>query len=191
MQPMWFIEDGCKVVNGVYYNASNQASDSTSGMLALRMYLNKVYDCDTCNGKDNDGGQTVDAEVDPNKMPDPQTGYINPYAGYNSVLFRNIFLQQSVYVDAQNTELSLKAVAYAMRSASITVDGITLQPFSPEGAMHFFVNTRIKRWQKKVSSYDGERKYIDFTSTTADMLYFYALQGLGLTSLPAFSIVST
>lgn len=186
MQPMWFLEDGCKVVNGVYYNASNQASDSTSGMLALRMYLNKVYDCDTCNGKDNDGGQTVDAEVDPNKMPDPQTGYINPYAGYNSVLFRNIFLQQSVYVDAQNTELSLKAVAYAMRSASITVDGITLQPFSPEGAMHFFVNTRIKRWQKKVSSYDGERKYIDFTSTTADMLYFYALQGLGLTSLPAF-----
>jgi hypothetical protein len=186
MQPMWFLEDGCKVVNGVYYNAGNQASDSTSGMLALRMYLNKVYDCDTCNGKDNDGGQTVDAEVDPNKLPDPQTGYTNPSAGYNSVLFRNIFLQQTVNVDAQGTELSLRTVASAMRSQSTTVDGITLVPFSPEGAKHFFVDARIKRWQKKVSSYDGERKYIDFTGTTADQIYFYALQGLGLTSLPAF-----
>ena len=186
MQPMWFLEDGCKVVNGVYYNAENEASDSTSGMLAMRMYLNKVYDCDTCNGKDNDGGQTVDAEVDPNKMPDAQTGYTNPYAGYNSVLFRNIYLQQTVYVDAQNTELSLRTVASAMRSCTATVGGLTLKPFSPEGAYYFFVTARIKRWQKKVSSYDGERKYIDFTSTTANNIYFYALQGLGLTSLPAF-----
>ena len=186
MQPMWFLEDGCKVVNGVYYNPNEQPNDTTTGMLALRMYLNKVYDCDTCNGKDNDGGQTIDAEVDPNKMPDALTGYTNPYAGYNSTLFRNIYLQQSVYVDAQNTELSLRTVASAMRSRSTTVDGMTLIPFSPEGAMHFFVNSRIKRWPKKVSSYDGERKYIDFTGTTANNIYFYALQGLGLTSLPAF-----
>jgi len=186
MQPMWFLEDGCKVVNGVYYNDANEESDSTTGTLAMRMYLNKVYDCDTCNGKDNDGGQTVDAEVDPNKMPDAQTGYTNPYAGYNSVLFRNIYLQQTVYIDAQNTELSLRTVASAMRSCTATIDGQTLQPFSPEGATYFFLTARIQRWQKKVSSYDGERKYIDFTSTTANNIYFYALQGLGLTSLPAF-----
>ena len=186
MQPMWFLEDGCKIVDGVYYNADNQASDSTTGMLAMRMYLNKVYDCDTCNGKDNDGGQTVDAEVDPNKLPDELTGYTNPYAGYNSVLFRNIYLQQAVNVDAQGTELSLRTVASAMRSCTATVDGLTLQPFSPAGANYFFLTARIKRWQKKVSSYDGERKYIDFTSTTANNIYFYALQGLGLTSLPAF-----
>lgn len=184
MQPMWFLEDGCKVVNGVYYNASNEVSDSTNGQLAMRMYLNKVYDCDTCNGKDNDGGQTVDAEVDPNKMPEGD--YTNPYAGYNSVLFRNIYLQQTVYIDASGTELSLRTVASAMRSCTATVGGLTLQPFSPEGAMYFFLTARIKRWQKKVSSYDGERKYIDFTSTTANNIYFYALQGLGLTSLPAF-----
>jgi len=184
MQPMWFLEDGCKVVNGVYYNDANEESDSTTGMLAMRMYLNKVYDCDTCNGKDNDGGQTVDAEVDPNKMPEGD--YTNPYAGYNSVLFRNIYLQQTVYIDAQNTELSLRTVASAMRSCTATIDGQTLQPFSPEGATYFFLTARIKRWQKKVSSYDGERKYIDFTSTTANNIYFYALQGLGLTSLPAF-----
>ena len=185
MQPMWFLEDGCKVVDGVYYNGDNEAMDTTTGMLAMRMYLNKVYDCDTCNGKDNDGGQTVDAEVDPNKMPDPQTGYTNPYAGYNSVLFRNMYLQQTVYVDGNDTELSLRTVASAMRSCTATVDGQTLRPFSPEGAQYFFVDSRIKRWQKKVSSYDGERKYIDFTATS-DNIYFYALQGLGLTSLPAF-----
>ncbi len=184
MQPMWFLEDGCKVVNGVYYNDANEESDSTTGMLAMRMYLNKVYDCDTCNGKDNDGGQTVDAEVDPNKMPEGE--YTNPYAGYNSVLFRNIYLQQTVYINAQQTELSLRTVASAMRSCTATIDGQTLQPFSPEGAVYFFLTSRIKRWQKKVSSYDGERKYIDFTSTTANNIYFYALQGLGLTSLPAF-----
>lgn len=184
MQPMWFLEDGCKVVNGVYYNDANQESDLTTGMLAMRMYLNKVYDCDTCNGKDNDGGQTVDAEVDPNKMP--EGAYTNPYAGYNSVLFRNIYLQQTVYIDAQGTELSLRTVASAMRSCTATIDGQTLKPFSPEGATYFFLTARINRWQKKVSSYDGERKYIDFTSTTANNIYFYALQGLGLTSLPAF-----
>lgn len=184
MQPMWFLDDGCKVVNGVYYNANSEASDSTTGQLAMRMYLNKVYDCDTCNGKDNDGGQTVDAEVDPNKMPNGD--YTNPYAGYNSVLFRNIYLQQTVYIDDSGTELSLRTVASAMRSCTATVAGQTLQPFSPDGAMYFFLTARIKRWQKKVSSYDGERKYIDFTSTTANNIYFYALQGLGLTSLPAF-----
>lgn len=186
MQPMWFIEDGCKVVNGVYYNADNETYEAATGMMPMRMYLNKVYDCDTCNGKDNDGGQTIDAEVDPNKMPDVQTGYTNPYAGYNSVLFRNLYLQPSVYIDANNTELAMKTVASAMRSCTATVDGMTIHPFSPEGAQYFFVTSRIKRWPKKVSSYDGERKYIDFTSTTANNIYFYALQGLGLTSLPAF-----
>lgn len=185
MQPMWFLDNGCKVVDGVYYNANNHASDSATDGMACRMYLNKVYDCDTCNGKDNDGGQTVDAEVDPNKLPDELIGYTNPYAGYNSVLFRNMYLQQTVYVDGNNTELSLRTVASAMRSCTVTVDGQTLKPFSPDGAIYFFVTSRIKRWQKKVSSYDGERKYIDFTATS-DNIYFYALQGLGLTSLPAF-----
>lgn len=190
MQPMWFLEDGCSIVtvNGVHILRNGLESDYeysvTEGMMPMRMYLNKVYDCDTCNGKDNDGGQTVDAEVDPNKLPDGS--FVNPYAGYNSVLFRNMYLQQEVYIDEDGTLLNLKTVAAAMRSCTATVDGITLHPFSPEGANHFFLDARIRRWQKKVSSYDGERKYIDFTGTTADTLYFYALQGLGLTSLPAF-----
>jgi len=40
-------------------------------------------------------------------------------------------------------------------------------------------------WPKVISSYDGERKYIDNTAI-ANLPYFYALHGLGLTSLPRF-----
>lgn len=178
MQPMWFLEEGASVVNGVYFDSV------TIGCKPMRMYLNKIYDCDTCNGKDNDGGQTVDAETDPNRMTDAT--FTNPYAGYGSILFRNMFLQQSVITaEGETTELNLQSVASAMRSCTATVGGVTLRPFSPEGAEYFFLTQRIRRWQKKVSSYDGERKYIQFTGTS-DAIYFYALQGLGLTSLPAF-----
>lgn len=172
MQPMWFLEEFAWVTNGVY--------SSEDG---LRMYLNKIYDCDTLNGKDNDGGCTVDAEVDPNKMSDET--FTNPYAGYGSVLFNNIYLQQTVWTDARGTELSLRTVAAAMRNVQTTIDGITLHPFSPEGAQYFFVTKRLKIWQKLVSSFDGERKYISYTATS-DSIYFYALQGLGLTALPSF-----
>lgn len=176
MQPMWFLEDGAWVEDGVYHDSV------TLNCNPIRMYLNKIYDCDTCNGKDNDGGQTVDAETDPNRMSDDE--FTNPYAGYGSILFRNMFLQQSVVL-GDGSELNLQTVATAMRSCTATVGGITLKPFSPEGATFFFLTQRIKRWQKKLSSYDGERKYIQFTGTS-DTIYFYALQGLGLTSLPAF-----
>lgn len=172
MQPMWFLEEYASVTNGVYSSED-----------AMRMYLNKIYDCDTLNSKDNDGGCTVDAEVDPNRQSDET--FTNPYAGYGSVLFNNIYLQQTVWTDSAGTELSLRTVAAAMRNVQATVDGVTLHPFSPEGATHFFINKRLKVWQKQVSSYDGERKYISYTATS-DAIYFYALQGLGLTALPSF-----
>ena len=172
-QPMWFLDDGGSVENGVYNSDDN-----------VRMYLNKVYDCDTTNSKDNDGGCTVDAEMDPNRDTDEE--YTNPYAGWGSVLFQNIYHQQSVKCPTQESgELSLMNVASAMRSVQTSVDGVTLQPFSPEGARYFFITKRLKKWPKVVSSYDGERKYINFTAT-ADAIYFYALQGLGLTALPSF-----
>ena len=47
------------------------------------------------------------------------------------------------------------------------------------------MDERLLFWPKVVSSYDGERKYIDHTSI-ANLPYFYALHGLGLTSLPRF-----
>ncbi len=175
MQPMWFLEDGQSVTNGVY-----------SAEHAVRMYLNKVYDCDTCNGKDNDGGCTVDPEADPNRMTDDN--YVNPYAGYGSILFNNVAIVPTVYLDAThsgNQQLSLETVAAAMRSAKTNVDGVDMIPFSPEGAQYFFVEKRLKFWKKLISSYDGERKYIE-SVVKSDDIYFYALQGLGLTALPQF-----
>ena len=169
MQPMWFLEDGCSVKDGVYSGAN--------GMNARRMYCNKVYDCDTCNGKDNDGGQTIDPEVDPGDLTS------SAYAGRGSVLWNNIRGQQTMEVDQNGNTITLLAIADTMRSLPDTL-GIGAGPFSPKGALHYFVDERLNKWPKVVSSFDGERKYIKYTGYSD--IYFYALQGLGLTSLPAF-----
>ena len=73
-----------------------------------------------------------------------------------------------------------------MRAVQTTLpDGRTINPFSPEGAKYYFIDQHLKKWPKVVSSYDGIRKYIQYTATS-DALYFYALQGLGLASLSQF-----
>lgn len=178
MQPMFFLEDGASVENGHY--------DSSSVAEPVRMYLNKVYDCDTCNGVDNDGLRNLDPEIDPNKLDDEATGYENPYMGKGSILFRNIDTAPELWTSANGaTTLNLKGVIGAMRSSTAQIDGRTIIPFSPEGAQYFFVEKRLMFWPKKISSYDGERKYIDSTPR-ANRRYFYALSGLGLTSLPRF-----
>ncbi len=179
MQPMFFLEDGCSVENGVY--------SGYKGMEPTRMYLNKVYDCDTCNGADNDGGRDIDAEVDPNKPTNEATGYTNPYMGSGSVLFNNIDKQPECWNSNDNgaTTISLKSVINKMRNQTAEIDGKTMVPFSPDGAFYFFVSTKLMFWPKVISSYDGERKYIDNTNI-ANLPYFYALHGLGLTSLPRF-----
>ena len=169
MQPMWFLEDGCSVKDGVYSGAN--------GMNARRMYCNKVYDCDTCNGKDNDGGLTIDPEVDPGDLTSIA------YAGRGSVLWNNIRGQQTMDVDQNGNTITLPSIADTMRSLPDTL-GIGAGPFSPKGALHYFVDERLKKWPKVISSFDGERKYIKYTGYND--IYFYALQGLGLTSLPAF-----
>lgn len=179
MQPMFFLEDGCSVENGVYTGYKN--------MEPQRMYLNKVYDCDTCNGADNDGGRDIDAEVDPNKMTDEATGYTNPYMGYGSILFNNINRQQECWNsnDLGATVITLKGVVSKMRGQTAQIAGRTMAPFSPDGALYFFVESKLKFWPKVISSYDGERKYINHTHI-ANQPYFYALHGLGLTTLPRF-----
>ena len=182
MQPMFFLDDGQRVVGGEYY--CDWKTTTFAGYdPALIMYPNKIYDADGLWCKDNDGGATVDPEVDPNKPSDPTTGYSNPYAGYGSVLWNNIYLQPEV-LDDTGAVIDMPTVVAAMRSAQTTVDGKTLVPFSPEGANHFFMDNIAKKWQKTVSSYDGERKFINFTGT-ADAIYFYALHGLRLTAIPA------
>ncbi|MDE7160996.1 MAG: hypothetical protein K2O24_09200, partial [Muribaculaceae bacterium] len=179
MQPMFFLEDGCSVENGVYSGAK--------GMEPTRMYLNKIYDCDTCNGADNDGGRDIDAEVDPNKPTNEAEGYTNPYMGSGSVLFNNIDKQPECWNSNDNgsTTISLKSVINKMRNQTGEIAGKTMVPFSPDGALYFFVTSKLMFWPKVISSYDGERKYIDNTNI-ANMPYFYALHGLGLTSLPRF-----
>ncbi len=190
MQPMFFLEDGCSVVDGIYYNTNNEADDCNVGnaptrMLPVRMYFNKVYDADGANGKDNDGGCTGDPECDPAKPTDESTGYANPYAGWNSILWVVLRLVQEMIVDDSENKTDLRTVVAAMRSVETVVDGTNMKPFSPEGAMYFFIQKRLKIWPKMVSSYDGIRKYVQYTATS-DTIYFYALQGLGLTSLPDF-----
>lgn len=179
MQPMFFLEDGCSVENGVYSGYKN--------MEPTRMYLNKVYDCDTCNGADNDGGRDINAEVDPNKPTNEAEGYTNPYMGSGSILFNNIDKQPECWNSNDNgaTKISLKSVINKMRNQTAEIDGKTMVPFSPDGAMYFFVTSKLLFWPKVISSYDGERKYIDNTNI-ANRPYFYALHGLGLTALPRF-----
>ena len=182
-QPMFFLDEGQSVIGGEYH-CEWRTTTFDGYDPALIMYPNKVYDVDGFWGKDNDGGATVDPEVDPDKPSDPTTGYSNPYAGYGSILWNNIHYQPEVLDDAGGT-ISMPTVVAAMRSAQTTVDGKTLVPFSPEGANHFFMDNITKKWPKTVSSYDGEGKYINLTSV-ADAVYFYALHGLRLTAIPAF-----
>lgn len=168
MQPMFFLEDGCQVVDGVY--------SSGSLMEPIRMYFNKVYDCDTCNGKDNDGGNTIPATLDP--AEDDRC-----YAGRGSILWNDLRGQQEMQCDRYANTLTLPGVAATMRNLP-EIEGVGAGPFSPQGAYHYFLTKRMLKWPKVVSSYDGERKYINYTGYND--LYFYALQGLGLTSLPRF-----
>lgn len=168
MQPMFFLEDGCWVENGEYH--------SPTAMEPVRMYFNKVYDCDTCNGKDNDGGNTIPAELDP--AEDDKC-----YAGRGSILWNDLRQQQEMVIDANGNLLTLPGVVSIMRNLP-EIDGIGAGPFSPKGAYYFFLTMRTLRWPKVVSSYDGEHKYINYTGYND--LYYYALHGLGLTSLPRF-----
>lgn len=185
MQPMWFLEDGCYIESGQFYGVN--------GMEPCRMYLNKVYDCDTCNGQDNEGGKTVDPEVDPDKPTNEAEGYTNPYAGWGSILFNNIAKckEEQIVCGAADEHgvlptLTLTSVAQNMRSKQTTLpDGRTITPFSPEGARYYFIEQRINKWPKKVSTYDCERKYIERTAK-ANKIYFYAHQGSGRTGLNRF-----
>lgn len=147
-------------------------------MEPIRMYLNKVYDCDTCDGKDNDGGNTIPSELDP--ATDTKC-----YAGRGSILWNDLRRcdNQEMVIDASGNTLTLPGVVASMRNLP-EIEGIGAGPFSPQGHYYFSVTKRMKTWPKVVSSYDGERKYINYKNSND--IYYYALQGLGLTSLPAF-----
>lgn len=171
MQPMFFLEDGCSVENGVY--------TSPSAMEPIRMYENKVYDCDTCNGKDNDGGNTIPADLNPEEDD-------KCYAGRGSILWNNLrrCSNQEMVCDANGNTLTLPGVVNTMRNLP-EIEGVGAGPFSPQGALYYFVKNRIEVWSKVVCTYDCERKYIKYSELYND-IYFYALHGSGRQSLPAF-----
>ena len=171
MQPMFFLEDGCSVSNGTY--------SSPSAMEPIRMYENKVYDCDTCNGKDNDGGNTIPADLNPEEDD-------KCYAGRGSILWNNLrrCSNQEMVCDANGNTLTLPGVVNKMRNLP-EIEGVGAGPFSPQGALYYFVKNRIEVWPKVVCTYDCERKYIKYSELYND-IYFYALHGSGRQSLPAF-----
>lgn len=133
MHPMFFLDDGGEVVDGEYNDESY-----------VRMYPNKVYDADGLNMKDNEGGEYENAEVDPNKATDETEGYTNPFMGWGSVLWRNLYFQPEVVINSAGDTTTMKTVVDAMRSVQATVDGVTLNPFSPDGAKHFFIENICK-----------------------------------------------
>ena len=144
----------------------------------VRMYLNHLYDGDTVLGSDNDCGLTVPALIDPNA----DEGGI--YQGHDSVLFvqnANVGTKGFWLDDDGSTTVTMREVAAAMRNLT-TSDG--LRPFSYDGIVKYWITDRLSKWPKIVSSFDGERKYIEHSKSTAN--YFYALHGLSIQRLKDF-----
>lgn len=192
-QPMHFLLEGHNVVNGVY-DPDKEGATSPTGFNCdfvltrqpVVQNANKKYDIDGAYMSDNDGGDTGQPEADPTKPSDEATGYVNPWAGWGAVPWRGYFAAKTIKVDDNGGEIEYQKTVAAMRAVQVTLpDGRTINPFSPEGAKYYFIDQHLKKWAKVVSSYDGIRKYIQYTATS-DALYFYALQGLGLAAIAQF-----
>lgn len=133
-----------------------------------------LYDGDTIWTSDNDCGQTVPVDCDPNS----QEGEVF-YAGYGSIIFKNTAAVTEINLNSDGSQTSkLNDVLTAMRTAQI--NGIT--PFSASGCEYLWFTKRLKKWPKLVSSFDQERKYL--YPMAYDTTYLYAMHGLGLHSLP-------
>lgn len=144
----------------------------------VRMYLNHLYDGDTILGSDNDCGLTIPALVDPNNDDD------GLYQGHDSVLFMQTAAlgNKGFWLDDKGEQtITIADIAKAMRELTLK-DG--LKPFSYDGIIKYWVTDRLSKWPKLVSSFDGERKYIYASKSTAN--YFYALHGLSIQRLKDF-----
>lgn len=166
-----------------YINAVDQRSKNmmvgfyldTDGV--VRMYLNHLYDGDTILGSDNDCGLTVPVLLDPNT----DTAY---FQGWNSVLFqqnKNAGNEGFWLDDNGSNTITMRQVADAMRKQTI---GDGLVPFSPAGLIKYFITDRLDKWPKLVSSFDGLRKYVEHSKSTAN--YFFALHGLSKQRLRSY-----
>lgn len=144
----------------------------------MRMYFNHWYDGDSCDEADNDCYLTIPWDMDGSNS--------HLYQGWDGVMFQQTYALfdkgEGVWLDDKGTSvLTLHDTATAMR-ATKTSTGLDI--FSADGCYRYWMTNRILKWPKVVSSFDGERKYIE-TATAGDN-HFPALHGLRLDSLPAF-----
>lgn len=143
----------------------------------MRFYFNHWYDGDSCDEADNDCYLTIPWDMDGANS--------HLYQGWDGVMFRQSFALfekgEGVWIDDNGTMLTLHDTAAAMRAAKTSTGQ---EIFSAAGSYRYWMTNRILKWPKVVSSFDGQRKYIE-TATAADS-HFPALHGLRLDSLPAF-----
>ena len=156
--------------------------------LIMRAYFNHWYDGDCVDGSDNDCGLTIPWDMD------ARTSHL--YQGWDGVMFNqayraeetkktdsngNVIDRGGVWLDKDGTStLTLHDVADAMRK----VERNGMKIFSADGCYYYWVTLRLNRWAKVISSFDGERKYIQNSTSSAN--YFYALHGLRLEDLPDY-----
>ena len=169
----------CYTVASDYKAAVDQRSKNmmiafyleTNGL--MRAYLNHWYDGDCVDGSDNDCGLTIPWDMD------ARTSHL--YQGWDSVIFKQNYAAGNIWLDDEGAEtVTLSSVAGSMRRAERN----NIRVFSAEGCRYYWLTKRLEKWAKVVSSFDGERKYIQ-NSTAADN-YFYALHGLRLDDLPDY-----
>lgn len=143
----------------------------------MRYYFNHWYDGDSVDEADNDCYLTIPWDMDGANS--------HLYQGWDGVMFRQSYALfakgEGVWIDDNGTQLTLHDTAAAMR-ATKTKAGLDI--FSASGCYRYWMTNRILKWPKVVSSFDGQRKYIE-TATAADN-HYPALHGLRLESLPAF-----
>lgn len=143
----------------------------------VRGYFNHWYDGDSCDEADNDCYLTIPWDMD------GATSHL--YQGWDGVMFQQSYALfakgEGPWIDDNGTMLTLHDTAAAMR-ATKTSAGLDI--FSADACYRYWMTNRILKWPKVVSSFDGQRKYIE-TATAADN-HYPALHGLRLESLPAF-----
>ena len=174
----------CYVVTSDYKATVDQRAKNMMGAVYLepdgkmRFYFNHWYDGDSCDEADNDCYLTIPWDMD------GSTSHL--YQGWDGVMFRQSYALyeagEGLWLDdTGSSTLTLHDTAAAMRSTK-TATGLDI--FSADGCYRYWMTKRILKWPKVVSSFDGERKYIE-TATAADN-HYPALHGLRLESLPAF-----
>ena len=170
---------GCYVVASDYILAVDQRSknmmvafykDTTN---KIRAYFNHWYDGDCTWLADNDCGLTVPWDLD--SKDDPK----QYYQGWNSVMFKQCYAADKFWTSANGASTTtLHDIANDMRTA--TADNINV--FSAAACEKYWITDRIAKYAKVTSSFDGERKYIE--NSTSGSNYYFAVHGLRQEDLP-------